>query len=318
MLLADLANNTDNTLSGDLVVVCSGLDGRLVERPLDKFLLTAGAHRQVQIPIGGLPIQSEESTAFVTVHAKIARANGTVVGVPAAPVYYHFQNGYQEAVLHSGEEVATTLKGGVLQPDLRRVVGRVRELDGSFTDVVAGSALPTSAIDPTHPRLGLTRAIATPATSIGTGSGAARGVGIPAPAAAIRAATTPEETKDANGAAVPCCVNVTVQLCSTWRVQFIDSGLGEDVLATSSWQDAPAKFAHAIVWASDNSMTWQGQLDLDGCTTLTLPPDDYTLEQWTTGVWNAGVGFDIYYMSNGTPYVYSLYSSFSPGSNVRR
>jgi hypothetical protein len=255
----------------------------------------------VKIPIGSLPIQSEESTAFVTVQAQIHRADGTIVGVPAAPIYYHFRKGYREAVFYSGHDVATTLKGGILTSDAARVVGRVRELDGRWTDVVAGSALPLSPANASRPQVGLsTRAIA---TAVPDGSNA-RGSSTESSAA---------ETSDVQKTSA-CCVGATVRICATWRVQFIDSGLGEDVFATSSWQDVPAKFANVILWA-ESSFFWEGQLDLDGCTTRSLPYGNFTLEQRTTSVHSGGIGFDIYYMSNGSRYVYSLYSNFSsPGS----
>src|SRR5688572_14190755 len=86
LLFADLMNSLDRTVTGRLVLVTSGLDGRLVERPLQSFSLPVGLSLGVPIPVGRLAIQSEVSTSLAAVVAEVDRPQATL-RVSTQPIY---------------------------------------------------------------------------------------------------------------------------------------------------------------------------------------------------------------------------------------
>jgi hypothetical protein len=63
-LVAEITNNTDHVVEGRLLLVASGLDGRLAERPVGKFGVLGGGQTTVTVPVSALPIQTEVATSF--------------------------------------------------------------------------------------------------------------------------------------------------------------------------------------------------------------------------------------------------------------
>ncbi len=77
---------------------------------------------------------------------------------------------------------------------------------------------------------------------------------------------------------------ITVKFCTKWRVQFLDSGNGEDLITTTSVTSVNAKWTHYQVrLLSNNSLVASGILDNSGCTpNLTLAGNtEYRFRQAT-------------------------------------
>ena len=102
---ANLVNQTDEEQQGQLVVVGSGLDGRLVQRPLSSFDIAPHATQEVRVRVDSLPIQSQTSSSFVAVQAEVTRPDGFVLRVTTDPLYFHFQSGYSQALFYGPELV---------------------------------------------------------------------------------------------------------------------------------------------------------------------------------------------------------------------
>ncbi len=144
LLASDLSNSLDHDVKGRLVLVSSGLDGRVVERILEDFVLPARGSRELTVPIGKLPIQSEESTSFVAVVAEVERPTGTL-RVSTAPLYYRFRNGYSEAAIYNSDAAGNLADWGVNTKSPMVIAGRIVEADGHITD--AAEAVARTAAD---------------------------------------------------------------------------------------------------------------------------------------------------------------------------
>jgi hypothetical protein len=257
-LTARIRNASKEEQSGKLAVIASGLDGRLVERPLRAFRLAPGATEEVSVPLSSLPIQSQSSASFVVIEAQLERRDGFIGRVSTPPLYYVFSEAYQGVTLYSADDVTTKLNVDPVQQS--RIAGRVLETDGRWVDVEPFGA--KAAAGGNAARVGTTSARLGPALAA-----------IPSSDAAIAGAAAGEETAAAETFDI-------VRVCGTWRVQYIDSGFGEDDLATSAWQDVPARFASARVLGPTGNTVHSAYLDINGCTPfLSLPRGGvYTFE----------------------------------------
>jgi len=137
-LVVDVQNATPKEVQGRLFLVTAGLDSRRIKRPLQDFKLSPKGSLEVIVPVDALPIQSENSTSRVRLHAEIQRANGTTVQSFTPPLYYQFQQSYTKAQFFNEQDVGdlpdlTTL-------DLFDVQGRIREADGTWTDAAVAAA----------------------------------------------------------------------------------------------------------------------------------------------------------------------------------
>ncbi len=253
--------------------------GALVERDLDKLTLGANGSVDISFAADKIPLQSEGSMSFVVVQAEMVRPDGFVLRTGTQPLYYRFRDGYTRIDLHHVDDVAALPNAGITVSDTMKVQGRVYGHDQLWHDV--DSELSTS-----QPRLGLT---------------------------GVRAISESEIAQDAAVDPPMSPLNASVKICSTWRVQYIDSNGTEDVFPTSTWFDAPARYAHAFVLSvPGNAMYWQGQLDATGCTpSVSLPAGTFRLQQSTTGIGYGGIYFNNYYMSGGTAYTYQVWADFS-------
>lgn len=302
-LVAELVNETDDFQQGQLVVVGSGLGGRLVERHLEDFQLGAHATQEVRIPVAKIPIQSETSTSFVVAQAELTRADGYVLRVRTEPLYVHFQGGFRTARFYRADDVhrlAPRMPAGLDPMSFR---GRLLETDGRWSDVVAGLA---ATADRASPGLqGPTSVVLSP-------EGAPPVAGAVAPLAPSQAPVPgAPDTVQQTGA-----VTVNTTLCATWRVQFVDSGFGEDVYPTSYWQDVPAAFAN--VWVQQNSTgSWvfNGKLSASGCVTVPLSSlTTYTWYQGSTEMgWSGGPIMDNYLILNGVRNIKWVTMAFTTG-----
>jgi hypothetical protein len=267
-LSLDLVNETDQFEQGRLVVIASGLDGRLVERPLDLFTLAARDTKELRVRVADLPLQSEASSSFVVVQAEITRPDGYVLRVPSAPLYFHFQGGYREARFYSSDEVS---KLAPHAPDPMALSGRVMEADGRWTDLTG------------------------PATQGPTE------VTFAAPGAPpVPAPTQDGLVEKKTGAALNAVAAVNYTLCGYWRAQFVDSAVGEDIYPTTAWQDVPALFASSYVYLNGGPF-WGGNLNAIGCATVALTPNTtYTFYEGSASMgWSGGPVMDNYLIVNG-------------------
>ncbi len=291
-LTATITNPSSELKQGRLSLVASGLDGRLIERDLGEFSVAGGASRDVSFSPALVPLQSEIATSFVVLQAEVAQADGYLMRTGTQPLYYRFQDNYSTILLHHVDDVAGLPGGGTTVADTMDVRGRVFENNGQW--------LVTAKTDGTiGGKLGLTGVRAVEAGE-------------------DELPTAPSESKAEDQPAAPLSASMT--LCSTWRVQYIDSGKGEDVYNTaSSWTDVPAAFAKAYVLSvPGNALYWQGHLNAFGCTpSISLPAGTFRLQQSTANVGYEGIHFDNYYMSGGVEYTYEIWADFtSSGSGA--
>ncbi len=284
-LTATITSPSGEAKEGRVSLIASGLDGQLVERDLGKFSVAGGGGAEVSFAPEAIPLQSEIATSFVVLQAELVRPDGFVMRTGTQPLYYRFEKGYETVLLHHVDDVAFLPDGGTLVTDTMDVQGRVLDTNQQWQDLPGPDA-----------KLGYKRGL----------------TGVRAVAA--NPDGTPADTFT-NGAGQPPVspLSASVTVCSTWRVQYIDAGYGEDAFTTSAWTDVPASLAYAYVLSvPGNAVYWQGQLDVNGCTTpVTLPAGTFRLQQRTayTGLW--GVTFNNYYMSGGVPYEYQVWADFT-------
>lgn len=300
VLVADLVNETDDLQQGRLVLVGSGLGGRLVERHLEDFQLAPRGTQEVRIPVAKVPVQSETSTSFVVAQAELTRPDGYVLRVRTEPMYFHFQGGFRSARFYRADDVHKLAPRLPANLDPMSVRGRMMETDGRWTEVVAGLA---ATADGTSPGLqGPTSVVLSPAGAP------------PVPGAVVTPNQVAVPGSDVVKQTGAIAVNTT--LCATWRVQFVDSGFGEDVYPTSAWQDVPA--AYANVWVQQNSngsWVFNGKLSSSGCVTVPLSSlTTYTWYQGSTEMgWSGGPIMDNYLMINGTRNIKWVTMAFTTG-----
>ncbi len=251
-------NQTKSPVTGSLTLVASGLDGRLVQSSLGTFNVAANGTLTVTVPVSALPIQSQTSSSFVALQAEIARPDGTMLRPSSAPLYYHFDSGYQSATFYSAEDMLSKYGGGAIGSAGASPLGRIKGADGQWQDVLPGAVGP----------------------SVATLVPAARVQEIERTMAASTDqpdSTDPTLIPSLQGLAA----NVSVTICTTWRVQYIDGGFGEDALATSAWQDAPARYAYYEIWQG-STLFWQGFLNSTACVTTAMPTGALQFRQYTT------------------------------------
>ena len=286
-LTATITSPSGEAKEGRLSLVASGLDGQLQERDLGKFSVSGGDATEVSFAPEAIPLQSEIATSFVVVQAELARPDGHVVRTGTQPLYYRFEKDYETVLLHHVDDVAFLPNGGTLVTNTMDVRGRILDANHQWR------ALP-QADAKLGPTLGLTGVRAVAASPSDTATETAAGGGVVQPPA------TP--------------LSAAVTICSTWRVQYVDSGFGEDGFPTSAWTDVPASLARAwVLSVPGNAVYWQGQLDVNGCTPgpVTLPAGTFRLQQSTTQIGMLGVWFNNYYVSGGVPYEYQIWADFS-------
>jgi hypothetical protein len=271
LLASDLSNSLDREVKGRIVLVSSGLDGRVVERILEDFVLPARGSRELTVPIGKLPIQSEESTSFVAAVAEVQRPNGTL-RISTAPLYYRFQNGYSEAAIYNADEAGKLADWGVKTKNPMVVQGRILDPDGRITDAAEAAA----------------RAAAEARLSGKGRQGVTMFGRSPVDAAAAKPALPRVPPILSQKAAAPKDPKLrspdieTVVICTTWFVQYTDAEWGEDHFATSSWFHPPASHAEvSVVDESGANVLWSGHLNGSGCATVSLPVGLYYLVQTT-------------------------------------
>jgi hypothetical protein len=266
-LTARITNTSSVEQYGKLALIASGLDGRLIEQPVRDFRLAPGASEEVPVVASSFPIQSETSAPFVALEVQTERADGKISRFSSEPLYYLFQDGYRRVTLYNSDDVLAKL-GRKSVDERLRIEGRVRQPDGKWLAVGSDRAKADGA-KVQQPGFSTTRLVTQ--TEL-----ASRTPVVP---------TTPPGT---DGELQASHTQDNIQVCVTWRVQYQDAGLGEDDLATTAWQDAPARFAHARVYLPANPSApdaFNGQLDLDGCTpVLALNAGTYTLEYNTMGI----------------------------------
>jgi hypothetical protein len=305
-LVVDVQNATPNEVHGRIFLVAAGLDSRRIKRPVQDFTLSGKDRLEVKVPVGALPVQSENSTSRIRVHVEIDRPNGQTVQSFTPPLYYKFQENYAKAQFFSDRDIGNLPGGGVTTQNLLDVQGRIIDTDGTVREAAAAAAAAAEEAARTGGgRVGL------------TGFGRARADGadgketpkrnaVPVKASALKA---PDQ-------AMP--LTNTITLCTTWATDFADSGMGEDFLdpANNGYTSA----AHTGYWIT-NAGSWStvyanGWLDAWGCASVTLAPGDYWVWRFTDEIGTGGVTFQAYYMSESTEYYDYDYTGFTVDSGT--
>jgi hypothetical protein len=273
-LSAELTNQRDKDVAGRIMLVAQGLDGRKIERVLEKFAVPAGARREIALPLGKLPIQSEVSLSFVALVAEVERPKG-VVRITTPPLYYQFRNGYQEALVYNAAEVAK-IPFPTTQ-NMMDVQGRIVEEDGTVTDAAelsARKAEETSKTDQGYQGLStFGTAPVDPFTK--------RSV-LPFPAKGVPPAAVVQRLAGSQALASPALVNANVTVCSTWNVQYVDSDASEDYFNTDDWMWQSASQTFAYIFDGSWGLKWMGNLDGYGCAwSVSLEPGNYFMFQVT-------------------------------------
>lgn len=263
-------NSTGSTISGSLVLVSRGFDGRTATRTLIGSLTLAPYEiRSVPVPVGNLPIKSVGTEATAELVVTYTTPTGTRT-VPSHPVFYQFQSGLGTADFFGGKVNPATWSPNnaeasfiSLSHALFSYEGVVLNDAGTYDPiaVVRGGDPPSDGGRPakTEGITGVTATILNPSGSVA--------VETPAPN--------------------------TVRICTTWKARFVDSG-AEDYYASSS-ADIPARYAHVNVLDTDYHLQWSGHLSSSGCTPyLSLPVGNYVLWQ-EPRMYKGGAVFDVRY-----------------------
>ena len=290
-LTATITNPSAEAKNGRLVIVASGLDGRLVERHIGKFLVESNATTDVSFAAQDIPLQSEVATSFTVLQVEIDRPDGYTMRTGNQPLYYRFDDEYKTVHLYHVDDVADLPNGGIVVADPMEVRGRVLDENLQWSDVSKSDGS-------SGYRLGLTGVRAVAASP-----------GDPQP-----------DTLDSQGGPPPPApLSASITVCSSWRVQFVDAGFGEDAYTSNAWTDVPARYARAwVLSVPGNEAYWSGTLNSSGCTPpVSLPAGTFRLQQSTTGLGYSGIYFNNYYMSGGVAFQYQVWADFtSSGSGT--
>ncbi len=287
-IAGELRNATDRTVSGRLMLVTAGLDGRKIERELQRFSLAGKRTMDASIEVIQLPVQSEVAPSFAALVAEMESPSG-MTKVSSRPLYYRFQKGYAEAVLFGSNELTKEPDWGLRTDKPTEVQGRILEIDGQFTDAAElGRGAAEAAVSSGSGRQGLSTIVHT-AVDVRTGKAV-----LPPPRnpPKLTAAAPPRSAAAHSPAFV---------VCSNWWVQYTDSDKGEDYFATSSWAHQRARYAYAYLVDAWWNVIWEGNLDSAGCASVEVPAaGEYGLFQITLGTHRDGREFNTFYHDNGS------------------
>lgn len=282
-IAAEVENTSPDALTATLVLVSAGLDGRSVRHELTKLTVPGRTKLGAAFAAKDFPIQSATSTAFVVAQVEYT-SQGTSKVVPSKPVYYRFATGYGSVTLRPVEEVGITANDGQAASEGTAPSGLLWS-NGSFGELAPGA---------TYGQTGFFARSSDAATPL---------------------ASSTESVVQPSGVTS----NISIKVCTTWHVQFIDSALGEDVWPTANWQDVAASLAHAVLLTvPGNGIVWQGQLDWQGCmpSSVSVPPGTYRMQHSTTGIGSSPYVYNVYYMSGGTEYGYDVSADFTASSST--
>jgi hypothetical protein len=303
-LQLELTDNTGEGRDVRLIVVASGLGGRLIERPLQSVSIAPGTSMRLGLRVDELPLQSAELASFVSIEVELVRDDGEAVRVTTPPLYYVFDEGYTAATFYDEAEVAHAPELLAGPKDPMRFTGLVRNEDGSFVEVVGSEdgiqgATVVRAMDPDD-------------------------FEIPVEPPPSTATTIPNIPGGGEASAVTQALVNTTRVCGTWRVQYVDSGFGEDVMPGSQWQDVAASYAAYTISRIVNGSTaalFGGNLDVGGCADVALPAaGTYSLHMTTNYTHAGSVTFATTYNDNGFLTMHSVDTYFgyagTPGSTL--
>jgi len=296
VLRAEIRNQTAAPLRLATFLTVSGLDGRLLTRKLGKVRLAAGERRTVDVEVGNLPLQSEDSDCFVAVEAELEQP-GDPVRFSTEELYYRFEPGYARARVWSGESFLAQAcsdpgsTGDPMSPRGRLVAATGEHLDAS---VLANreAVAPSAGAGPQGRTVLTTVSVELPAAGAEASAAASakeRAMALRTPALT----STAEESAVTPTAGAAPLAGYAVMVCSTWRVRFSDAG-GTDYLNTSGWFDAKALFSMAQIRSADGgTIHWNGVLSSAACTPgagVVLPAGSYQLVQFPFTI-REGVAF---------------------------
>lgn len=280
---AEIENTTPDARTATLVLISAGLDGRSVRRELRQITVPGGGRSDVVFAPKDFPIQSATSTPFVVAQVEYTSQGASRV-VPSKPLYYRFDAGYGNVTLRPVEEVGITANDGEPTSPGAAPSGRIFS-NGSFTDLIP---------DGIYGQTGFATLSADAADPL-TAS---------APAAPQPSGLTS---------------NISIKVCTSWHMQYIDSGLGEDIWTSTAWRDVPASYANATLLTSPGNVTvWAGQLDWQGCmpSSVSVASGTYKMQHKTTGIGTSPIFYNVYYMTGGTEFVSIPWATFTASSST--
>jgi len=301
-LTAKLDNWRDEPAEVTLELTGVGLDQRVSTVKGATVTLAPGEKRDVVVPLQRLPIQSVGAPAQIDLSGTCSLADGRQIRLPAVALHVQFDNGYERAYASTDggwDVMALAYVGG----DVSRE--EYAQMTAAELSTDAGSVLsvstPAGGIDKAKARA-LYDKLVEPALHpsgryVGDGGELSElkdpgSGGVPvqlrsdqmAALSEIMEHGAPDESKaaegptDEPGTKGPLAWGRYLTMCAKWGVQFNDSGLGEDYLNGTGFQQAPARYADAQIRKIGGIDYWIGNLDVNGCAPNTfLPYGDYYL-----------------------------------------
>jgi len=262
----EFTNTTDQTQRATAFLHVTGLDARQVTRKLTSVTLGAKQRRRLDVRVGALPIQSDQSDVGVVVEVDLARPEGPV-RLATEPRYCRFDAGYARATVRP--EAAPLAANEAPATDLTDIRGRLLTTEGRWLDAAVPANRDTIAPD-------------------GSGSGQGRSVlgfaRLDEPESAPPALAVADATS-AQAAAVSPQVAAArwITVSSTWHVYYIDAGRGTDFFNTTGYYQEKARYAKAKIYSTNpDSPIWSGYLDGQGnAPSLQLANGTYYLYQDT-------------------------------------
>lgn len=247
-----VTNTTSETLSVSLTLVGFGLDQRRSDRSYGSYDLRGGEQRTIPIAAARFPLRSHSAPATIFAEGRVT-VNGQRLSVASERLTAAFDRALSTVTFHG---IGNALRDLRHPHDPRRERRQLRSLAAELLNVagevwVTDRYVPVGRLPPNGAGGGTIR------YSGGSDTNEPWPASLPDPLA-----TQPHYEG-------PVLGPNQAQLCGSWLAKFVDSGFGEDHMASKDWSAEPARFAAAQIWRADTAeVLFAGHLNAFGCTPI--------------------------------------------------
>jgi len=285
-LNVEIENDAEDAVTVDLGLRGFGLDQRVVWVPLGQFSLAAKETLHTQVALGDLPVQSIGTPGQIDLTGSSSGPDWTDARLATDSVYVQFVPGFERAYVSTRSTWAPVALGLADQhEELAQAYYKLRDepvsvlpSDGQSVsgevDTARARLLYQEVVVPTiHPRgryIDDGRMVEVRGDVVGSG-----GLPVESRQEDLMAALGPYG--EHNGTEPPIG-RASGKICAKYGVEYLDSGVGENVMPYWGFQTYPARYAAAEVRTPNHTSMWSGYLDFNGCASnVSLPIGDYVL-----------------------------------------